>query len=425
MSRELLPLDAGEQYRFAFAMESCVGCHSCEAACAEQNGLPPEIAWRRVGRDRGRHVPRHQAASTCRCRATTASSRPASRAAPPTPTSSSTTGRRPPGRRVHRLPVLHLELPVLGPGLPARPAHRHEVRHVPAPPRGRAGAGLRRRLPDVRDHGREGRTSPPGGRTTRPATPRNLPSSDLTLSTTRYRAARPTCRSRPTAAASGRCGPRTRTGRWCGSRCSPRPRSAPASPPGHGRAADRPPWLAVVALRRLAPPPRPAGPRLEGAAQPAPLVAVPRGGAVRRLRRAGRAGRRRARRRPRWRRSSARPGCTPAAGSTWCPGRPAWHSPLTLVRFAATGAGHRSAAHRPPGRGPSSASSLQALATAANLVRLARGDRDRVVGRGPPHARLVPAWPVGAGLLGWLAGVGAGRRGPAPGWPSAWSPAPS
>jgi len=28
---ELLPLDAGEQYRFAFAMEACVGCHSCEA----------------------------------------------------------------------------------------------------------------------------------------------------------------------------------------------------------------------------------------------------------------------------------------------------------------------------------------------------------------------------------------------------------
>ena len=25
----LLPLDAGEQYRFAFAMEACVGCHSC------------------------------------------------------------------------------------------------------------------------------------------------------------------------------------------------------------------------------------------------------------------------------------------------------------------------------------------------------------------------------------------------------------
>ena len=53
----LLALDAGEQYRFAFAMESCVGCHSCEAACAEQNGLPPEIAWRRVGEIEGGTFP--------------------------------------------------------------------------------------------------------------------------------------------------------------------------------------------------------------------------------------------------------------------------------------------------------------------------------------------------------------------------------
>jgi DMSO reductase iron-sulfur subunit len=50
---ELLPLDAGEQYRFSFAMDSCVGCHSCEVACAEQNGLPVEVAWRRVGEFEG------------------------------------------------------------------------------------------------------------------------------------------------------------------------------------------------------------------------------------------------------------------------------------------------------------------------------------------------------------------------------------
>jgi formate dehydrogenase iron-sulfur subunit len=54
---ELLPLDAGEQYRFAFAMEACVGCHSCEAACAEQNGLPPGTAWRRVGEIEGGEFP--------------------------------------------------------------------------------------------------------------------------------------------------------------------------------------------------------------------------------------------------------------------------------------------------------------------------------------------------------------------------------
>ena len=54
---ELLPLDAGEQYRFTFAMDSCVGCHSCEVACAEQNGLPPGMAWRRVGEFEGGEHP--------------------------------------------------------------------------------------------------------------------------------------------------------------------------------------------------------------------------------------------------------------------------------------------------------------------------------------------------------------------------------
>jgi formate dehydrogenase iron-sulfur subunit len=53
----LLPLEAGEQYRFAFAMEACVGCHSCEAACAEQNGLPQGTAWRRVGEIEGGEFP--------------------------------------------------------------------------------------------------------------------------------------------------------------------------------------------------------------------------------------------------------------------------------------------------------------------------------------------------------------------------------
>ena len=45
----LLPLDAGEQYRFVFDMGACIGCHSCEVACAEQNGLPADVVWRRVG----------------------------------------------------------------------------------------------------------------------------------------------------------------------------------------------------------------------------------------------------------------------------------------------------------------------------------------------------------------------------------------
>jgi DMSO reductase iron-sulfur subunit len=55
---ELLPLDAGEHYRFSFAMDACIGCHSCEVACAEQNGLPAGTAWRRVGEFEGGEHPR-------------------------------------------------------------------------------------------------------------------------------------------------------------------------------------------------------------------------------------------------------------------------------------------------------------------------------------------------------------------------------
>jgi formate dehydrogenase iron-sulfur subunit len=46
-------LPAGQQYRFTFNMGSCIGCHSCEVACAEQNGLPVEVSWRRVGEIEG------------------------------------------------------------------------------------------------------------------------------------------------------------------------------------------------------------------------------------------------------------------------------------------------------------------------------------------------------------------------------------
>jgi formate dehydrogenase iron-sulfur subunit len=55
---ELLALDAGEHYRFGFDMNSCIGCHSCEVACAEQNGLPAGTVWRRVGEIEGGDHPR-------------------------------------------------------------------------------------------------------------------------------------------------------------------------------------------------------------------------------------------------------------------------------------------------------------------------------------------------------------------------------
>ena len=54
---DLLPLEAGEQYRFTFAMDACVGCHSCEVACAEQNDTPVDQAWRRVGELEGGAFP--------------------------------------------------------------------------------------------------------------------------------------------------------------------------------------------------------------------------------------------------------------------------------------------------------------------------------------------------------------------------------
>jgi formate dehydrogenase iron-sulfur subunit len=57
MLPSLLPLKDGEQYRFVFDMNACVGCHSCEVACAEQNNLPVEVAWRKVGEIEGGEFP--------------------------------------------------------------------------------------------------------------------------------------------------------------------------------------------------------------------------------------------------------------------------------------------------------------------------------------------------------------------------------
>jgi formate dehydrogenase iron-sulfur subunit len=54
---ERLALESGQQYRFSFNMGACIGCHSCEVACAEQNGLPPEVSWRRVGEVEGGSFP--------------------------------------------------------------------------------------------------------------------------------------------------------------------------------------------------------------------------------------------------------------------------------------------------------------------------------------------------------------------------------
>jgi DMSO reductase iron-sulfur subunit len=50
----------GEQYRFHFDLSKCIGCRCCEVSCAEQNGNPFEINWRRVGEIEGGSYPHTQ-----------------------------------------------------------------------------------------------------------------------------------------------------------------------------------------------------------------------------------------------------------------------------------------------------------------------------------------------------------------------------
>lgn len=45
------------QTRFHFHMDLCIGCHACEVACSEQNGLPVDTQWRRVGEVEGGEYP--------------------------------------------------------------------------------------------------------------------------------------------------------------------------------------------------------------------------------------------------------------------------------------------------------------------------------------------------------------------------------
>ena len=50
----------GEQYRFHFDMAKCIGCKCCVVACNEQNGNPASINWRRVGEIEGGFFPHAQ-----------------------------------------------------------------------------------------------------------------------------------------------------------------------------------------------------------------------------------------------------------------------------------------------------------------------------------------------------------------------------
>ena len=285
-------------------MNACIGCHSCEVACAEQNGLPAGTTWRRVGEIEGGDHPDAPGASTSRCRATTASSRRASKAARPTPTRSWPTASSP------TTPT------TASAASTARGTARTRCRRSSptgasspsatcASPGSSDGldAGVRGRLPHPGHHRREGRRRRRGGPTTPPPTPRSCPSADLTLSTTRIELPARRARSRPYAASDWNLRPEHPHWPLVWLTLLSQLAVGGRAPPPRRRASGWPAAvLAAAALVGALVPPRPAGRGLQGAAQPAPLLAEPRGGAA-------------VARTPRWPPLAvARPGAAPAGG---------------------------------------------------------------------------------------------------------------
>lgn len=49
-----------KQHGFFFTADNCIGCHACEAACAEKNETPPHLAFRSVGYIEGGSFPDYQ-----------------------------------------------------------------------------------------------------------------------------------------------------------------------------------------------------------------------------------------------------------------------------------------------------------------------------------------------------------------------------
>ena len=88
----LLPLEDGEQYRFTFDMNACVGLPLVRGGLRRAERHAGGRGLAAGGRAGERDRSRTPAASTCRWPATTAWSRPACRAARPTPTRSWATG---------------------------------------------------------------------------------------------------------------------------------------------------------------------------------------------------------------------------------------------------------------------------------------------------------------------------------------------
>ena len=207
----------GEQYRFHFDMGKCIGCKCCVVACNEQNGNPAAINWRRVGEIEGGWFPnatRSYLSMGCNhCLEPTCL-----RAARSMPTRRirSTGIVQPQRRRLHRLPVLHLELLVRRAAVQPRARRRRQVRHVPRPSGARAGAGLRERLSGGRDRDRdrEHRGLAGVGRGAPRRVDRACPSA---ITACRRRAITLPDRCRPNATAastSPTSSPSIRTGRW-------------------------------------------------------------------------------------------------------------------------------------------------------------------------------------------------------------------
>ena len=364
----LLPLDAGEQYRFGFSMDACIGCHSLR------------------GRLRRAERPARRAPAGGGSARSRAASTPTTPALPPLDVvqplpragvprrlpdrrlrEARQRRRRPPRRRLHRLPVLHLGLPLQRPGVPARPAHRHQVRHVPAPPRGGpapacVGACPTHAITVERVDVEAWRADHAAGR--RPA----AAAAGLTLSTTRI--ALPSDVPVETFAASD-WNLRPEHPHW------PLVWLTLVSQVAVGVSAHRRPTPADrVARRRASPPPAwparcstSAGRRWPGRRSAAcAVVAEPRGRAARRLRRAGRSRPCRCPRSRSPRPPSASPASTPRPACTSSPVARRGTRRSRSVRFLATAPATGPLLTGRPAS-PSSASSLALGADGANWAR--------------------------------------------------------
>ena len=258
---------------------------------AERQPRVDQLAARQ--RDRRRLVPATPRAPTCRWAATTAWSPPASRAVRWTPTPRT---RRPASSataptRASAARYLHLELLLRRAAIQRRARRGGQVRHVPRPPVDRRRAGVRERVPGRRDHDRDRERGGVARVHRVAARARTAPSEDYSLSTTRVSGAdlppnaaparhHPRQARAPALAAGGDDG----ADAVVGGRLRHHLAAAAAGcgrPAGRGR--DRIAARRRTGARRVHAAPGPSGARLSRHPDVAPVVAEPRGAAVRRL----------------------------------------------------------------------------------------------------------------------------------------------